>query len=76
MIALKKALEDIGFTNVVTYIQSGNVFVTGQSDIDSSLLVKNYDFNCNKILCFVNEKIPMPFQQTKPVIQSLNKNKN
>jgi uncharacterized protein (DUF1697 family) len=28
MEALKKALESIGFTNVVTYIQSGNVFVT------------------------------------------------
>lgn len=28
MDALKKALESIGFTNVVTYIQSGNVFVT------------------------------------------------
>jgi uncharacterized protein (DUF1697 family) len=28
MIALKKALESIGFTDVVTYIQSGNVFVT------------------------------------------------
>ncbi len=27
MEALKKALESIGFTNVVTYIQSGNVFV-------------------------------------------------
>lgn len=27
MIALKKALEAIGFKNVVTYIQSGNVFV-------------------------------------------------
>ncbi|MBP6558478.1 MAG: DUF1697 domain-containing protein [Flavobacterium sp.] len=27
MVALKKALEGIGFTNVVTYIQSGNVFV-------------------------------------------------
>ena len=28
MDALKKALESIGFTNVITYIQSGNVFVT------------------------------------------------
>ncbi|WP_293871892.1 DUF1697 domain-containing protein [Flavobacterium sp.] len=27
MVALKKALENIGFANVVTYIQSGNVFV-------------------------------------------------
>jgi uncharacterized protein (DUF1697 family) len=27
MVALKKALEGIGYTNVVTYIQSGNVFV-------------------------------------------------
>jgi uncharacterized protein (DUF1697 family) len=27
MVALKKALEAIGFANVVTYIQSGNVFV-------------------------------------------------
>ena len=31
MDALKKALEEIGFQNVVTYIQSGNVFVeTGE----------------------------------------------
>ena len=27
MQALKKSLENIGFTNVETYIQSGNVFV-------------------------------------------------
>ncbi|WP_264521385.1 DUF1697 domain-containing protein [Flavobacterium sp. N1994] len=30
--ALKKALEYIGFTNVVTYIQSGNVFVTSEEE--------------------------------------------
>jgi uncharacterized protein (DUF1697 family) len=32
MEALKKALETIGFTNVVTYIQSGNVFVTSDEE--------------------------------------------
>jgi uncharacterized protein (DUF1697 family) len=32
MDALKKALESIGFTNVVTYIQSGNVFVTTEEE--------------------------------------------
>ena len=32
MEALKKALEAIGFTNVVTYIQSGNVFVTTEEE--------------------------------------------
>ena len=32
MEALKKALEGIGFTNVVTYIQSGNVFVTTEEE--------------------------------------------
>jgi len=32
MEALKKALEGIGFTNVVTYIQSGNVFVDTEEE--------------------------------------------
>jgi len=32
MVALKKALEAIGFTNVVTYIQSGNVFVDTEEE--------------------------------------------
>ena len=32
MVALKKALEAIGFTNVVTYIQSGNVFVDAKEE--------------------------------------------
>jgi uncharacterized protein (DUF1697 family) len=32
MVALKKALEGIGFTNVVTYIQSGNVFVDTEEE--------------------------------------------
>ncbi len=37
MDALKKALEEIGFQNVVTYIQSGNVFV--ESDEESGFSV-------------------------------------
>ncbi len=32
MVALKKALEGIGFTNVITYIQSGNVFVDTEEE--------------------------------------------
>lgn len=32
MDALKKALENIGFLNVRTYIQTGNVFVTSQEE--------------------------------------------
>lgn len=32
MVALKKALEGIGFANVVTYIQSGNVFVDTEEE--------------------------------------------
>jgi uncharacterized protein (DUF1697 family) len=32
MVALKKALEGIGFVNVVTYIQSGNVFVDTEEE--------------------------------------------
>lgn len=32
MDALKKALESIGFTNVLTYIQSGNVFVETEEE--------------------------------------------
>jgi len=32
MDALKKALEEIGFQNVVTYIQSGNVFVEADEE--------------------------------------------
>lgn len=32
MVALKKALEGIGFTNVVTYIQSGNVFLDTEEE--------------------------------------------
>lgn len=32
MEALKTALENIGFLNVITYIQSGNVFVTTEED--------------------------------------------
>jgi len=32
MVALKKALEAIGFANVVTYIQSGNVFVDTEEE--------------------------------------------
>ena len=35
MEALKKALESIGFTNVITYIQSGNVFVTTDEESPS-----------------------------------------
>ncbi len=37
MEALKKALETIGFTNVVTYIQSGNVFVTTEEENPSKV---------------------------------------
>jgi uncharacterized protein (DUF1697 family) len=32
MDALKRALEEIGFQNVVTYIQSGNVFVESEEE--------------------------------------------
>jgi uncharacterized protein (DUF1697 family) len=32
MVALKKAMEVIGFTNVETYIQSGNVFVDTEEE--------------------------------------------
>ena len=37
MVALKKALEGIGFTNVVTYIQSGNVFVDTDEESPSKV---------------------------------------
>ena len=37
MVALKKALEAIGFTHVVTYIQSGNVFVTTEEESPSKV---------------------------------------
>jgi uncharacterized protein (DUF1697 family) len=37
MDALKKALEGIGFTQVVTYIQSGNVFVDSNEDSPSKV---------------------------------------
>jgi uncharacterized protein (DUF1697 family) len=37
MDALKKALEEIGFQNVTTYIQSGNVFV--ETDEESGFSV-------------------------------------
>ena len=32
MDALQKMLENMGFTNVITYIQSGNVFVTSKEE--------------------------------------------
>jgi uncharacterized protein (DUF1697 family) len=37
MDVLKKALESIGFTNVVTYIQSGNVFVSTEEESASKV---------------------------------------
>ncbi len=37
MDALKKALEGIGFTQVVTYIQSGNVFVDSNEESPSKV---------------------------------------
>ncbi|WP_395052420.1 DUF1697 domain-containing protein [Flavobacterium sp.] len=37
MDALKKALESIGFTDVVTYIQSGNVFVNTNEESASKV---------------------------------------
>jgi uncharacterized protein (DUF1697 family) len=37
MVALKKALEAIGFTNVLTYIQSGNVFVETKEESPSKV---------------------------------------
>ena len=37
MEALKKALESIGFSNVITYIQSGNVFVTTDEESPSKV---------------------------------------
>jgi len=37
MEALKKALESIGFTNVITYIQSGNVFVNTPEESPSKV---------------------------------------
>ena len=37
MMALKKALEAIGFKNVVTYIQSGNVFVDTEETSQSKV---------------------------------------
>jgi uncharacterized protein (DUF1697 family) len=37
MVALKKALEAIGFHNVVTYIQSGNVFVDTEEESPSKV---------------------------------------
>lgn len=46
MEALKKALENIGFTNVVTYIQSGNVFVETEEESPGkvSFLIKQEIF--------------------------------
>lgn len=37
MDALQKMLENMGFTNVMTYIQSGNVFVTTEDDNAASV---------------------------------------
>lgn len=46
MDALKKALENIGFQNVRTYIQSGNVFVSTPEESPGkvSLLIRNEIF--------------------------------
>ena len=56
MIALKKALEAIGFQNVVTYIQSGNVFV----DTDEE--------NPNKVGFLIKQEIFKEFGHDVPVI--------
>lgn len=44
MDALKKALENIGFLNVQTYIQSGNVFVDTDEENAASI---GYKLKCN-----------------------------
>ena len=54
--ALKKALEGIGYTNVVTYIQSGNVFV----DTDEESL--------SKVGFLIKQEIFKEFGHDVPVI--------
>ena len=56
MAALKKALEAIGFTNVVTYIQSGNVFVNTDEE------------NPSKVGFLIKQEIFKEFGHDVPVI--------
>ena len=56
MEALKKALEAIGFANVVTYIQSGNVFVTTVEESPS------------KVGFLIKQEIAKTFSHDVPVI--------
>jgi uncharacterized protein (DUF1697 family) len=56
MEALKTALEKIGFQNVTTYIQSGNVFVTTTEE------------NSNKVGFIIKQEIQKTFGHDVPVV--------
>lgn len=61
MEALKKALEDIGFQSVVTYIQTGNVFVNTPEE------------NAAKVGFIIKQEIQKTFGHDVPVVV-VNKN--
>ena len=56
MDALKKALESIGFTNVLTYVQSGNVFIETE------------EINPNKVGFLMTQEIFKTFGHDVPVM--------
>ena len=56
MDALKKALESIGFTNVLTYVQSGNVFIETE------------EINLSKVGFLMTQEIFKTFGHDVPVM--------
>ena len=52
MTDLVKLYEDLGFTDVKTYIQSGNVVFNSTKKVSNSMLVKQIETKINEIYCF------------------------
>lgn len=52
MTDLVKLYEDLGFTDVKTYIQSGNVVFNSTKKVSNSLLVKQIEIKINEIYGF------------------------
>ena len=52
MADLVKLYEDLGFTDVKTYIQSGNVVFNSTKKVSNSLLVKQIEIKINEIYGF------------------------
>ena len=70
MTDLVKLYEDLGFTDVKTYIQSGNVVFNSTKKVSNSLLVKQIEIKINEIYGFQVPVIIRTVEELSKIIAS------